>query len=107
MVLCQKCGAEMQLVRFMLGPEQPERFIYECRGCGVLQNPKANVPNTRIPESEIIKTAVEMGLALEEGVLYELSKGKQDFFNIFNLCRMQRRKVVSMQDLKRVSNERT
>lgn len=107
MVICKKCREEMQLVRFLLLPVQPERFIYECKNCGVLQNPKSNILDSKVSESEIIKTAIEMGIALEDGVLHELSKGKQDYFKILNLCRIQNKKVISMKDLQGVSNERS
>jgi len=104
MVICQKCKNQMQLVRFPVMNEgiPGERFLYECVPCGVLDNPRRNTPNNRFSQADILKSAIDMGLVLDLGVLEELSKSKIDYFNFLSLCKSQNKTVIKLEDVRRV-----
>lgn len=95
----------MQLIRFatMDGGNPGERFIYECVPCGVLANPRRNAPINRFSQADILKSALEMGLILDLGVLEALSKSKVDYFNFLAMCKSQKKTVIKLEDVKKLS----
>jgi hypothetical protein len=87
---CNNCNKNMELVRFNFfkGSQRVfERFIYECKSCGIIDYPKANINHSeelQKKKKKILQDLVEFKMvATKEAVEYLVSQ--DNYFLILSL----------------------